>query len=157
MEDDVQFELQAPIKYGAENNETSFIVVRCPSYDSAGKKKYRRDLKAMLAAIFMDESGKKEVTETQREQAQEKVKDGELPFTVGQVLLTISGALGDDFSKAVDRFSSNADSCCFVGGDEPLKEGVIRRMHPDDVDLLFCTFIASFIMPSFLKSLTGSK
>ncbi len=158
MEDSITFKLQKPVKYGKENKETEFVEIKCPSYETVGQRRYRRNLKAMLASIIMEENQQQDTSDINLEEAQNKLKEKEAePFTAGQVLLTVSAALGDDFSKAIDIFCEHAKDFCLLGGEESLKSGTMGRMHPDDVDMMFCTFIANFIMPSLLKSLSGSE
>lgn len=159
MIDSVICKLQKPVKYGTDNKETEFVEVRCPSYSTVGQRKYRRSLKAMLAAIIIEE-GKEasEVDEAQKEEAEAKLKEGELPFTPAQVLLTVSAALGEeDFPNAVEQFCAHAKDIVFLGGEDSAKSGTLDRMHPDDVDMIFATFIANFIMPSLLMSLNGNE
>ena len=81
MLDSVNCKLEVPVKYGADNKETAFVEIRCPSYDGNGQRRYRRELKAMLAAIIIDENKDREITPEQEQEAQNNLKDGELPFT----------------------------------------------------------------------------
>lgn len=164
MKDAVIFKLQEPIKYGVDNKETDFVEIRCPSYNSVGQRRYRRNLKASMAAILADEGkeinkdeSKLKIAKQNAEEAEAKQVEGELPFTPGLVLITISAALGDGFADAVDQFCVHAKEICFLGGEEPVKSGTMDRIHPDDVDMIFSTFIANFIMPSLLKSLSGNE
>jgi len=161
MKDSVIYKLSEPVKYGQDNEETDFVEVRCPSYESSGQRRYRRRLKAAMALILAEEG--KEMSQDEdkmrlaREKVQEPVDEDKLPFTPGMVLITVSAAMGDGFADAVDLFCEHAKDICFVGGEEPLKSGVIARIDPDDMDMLFATFIANFIMPSLLKNLSGNE
>ena len=156
MKDAVTYNLQDPVKYGAKNEKTEHVEIRCPSFSTNGQRKYRRDLKAMLNRIISDEAKGVENKDPKQE-VRSELKDGELPFTAGQILLTVSAALGDEFSRTIDHFCTHAHDFVFVGGEEPLKSGTISRMHPDDIDMIFATFIANFLMPSLMKSLSGSE
>lgn len=164
MKDAVIFKLQEPIKYGTDNKETDFVEIRCPSYNSVGQRRYRRNLKAAMAAILADEGkeankdeAKLKLAKENAEEVQAKQDEGELPFPPGLVLITVSAALGDGFADAVDQFCEHAKEICFLGGEEAVKSGTMNRIHPDDVDMMFSTFIANFIMPSLLKNLSGNE
>lgn len=156
MKDSVIMKLQSPVKYGKDDKETAFVTIMCPAYNTGGQRTYRRNLKAMLASIITEEAKGQDPDEPVPP-PQEKLKEGELPFTPGQVLLTVMNALGDEFSKAIDHFQTQAEKFVLVGGDEPLKSGTAARIDGDDMDMIFATFIANFIMPSLLKSLSGSE
>jgi len=161
MIDSVICKLQKSVKYGTENKETEFVEIRCPSYSSVSQRKYHRSLKAMLSVIIMKESANQDLDKAKIQEAQEaqsNLKEGELPFTPGQIFLTISAALGEEnFPNAVEQFCMHAKDIVFLGGEEPVKSGTLDRMHPDDVDMIFATFIANFIMPSLLMSLNGNE
>lgn len=159
MLDSVICKLLKSVKYGTDNKETEFVEIRCPSYSSMGQRRYRRSLKAMLSAIIRKEADDGlEVDEVLKEEAEIKLKEGELPFTPPQILLTVSASLGEEgFPNAVDQFCAHAKDIVFLGGDYPVKSGILERMDPDDVDMIFATFIANFIMPSLLTSLSGKE
>lgn len=158
--DSILVQLTKEVTYGPQRDKATSVTVRCPSYETAGERKYRRILKAMVAKIISDEqsSSTREFTPEEVVAAKQKISSGELEFTPSEILITVASALGEKgFPDAVEQFCTHAHECCFLNNTEPLRSGVITHMDPDDIDILFATFIANFIMPSLLRGSNGNN
>ena len=155
MKESVIYNLQVPVKCGQDNKEMTFLEINSPPYGNSGQRRYRRDLKATLAFIRLEQSKETDADESSVEEIANTAEDGEIPIPPHQLLLLISGNLRGEFSKLIDNFCLHAKEFCKVGGEEPLKSGILERMEPDDVDMVFATFVANFMMPSLLRKPNG--
>ena len=149
-EEEVTVHLRTPVKYGKNDAETEFVTIKCPSFGDPEQRKYRRQLKALLAKVFLDLSERNTVDKNAGDEDTEDIAPEAL-------VLLLAGSMGDKFADEIERFCKHCKGFVFLGGEEPLRDGPINRMNPEDIDLIFGTYISNFIMPSLMKSLTGKK
>ena len=150
MEDSIIVKLSKPIDYGkdGENRETEFVEIRCPSKGTSSQRRYFGELTGLFSSVMLAQSRNYEKNDTSHSDPVEV--GGDFKFEPKQMLILISGHLKEDFPVAVDRFYSHAEKYCFLGGEEPLKSGVVERMETKDLYNIFAAFIANFIAPSLL-------
>ena len=153
LEDSVTHNLVTPIKYGAENLEAKFVEVSCPSLKSfsGGLKRYKRNLKALVAGVLMELAEKAGDNQADNE----VVVARDTIFPGDQMLLILLSSLGENFSVAAENFSKHIGSFCKFGGEDPIQTGEVERMNSDDIDMLFALFVANFILPLLMKNATG--